>query len=140
MEELAVELRRAASDAIDHAADDLNALSQDIWSHPETGYEEHHAHGVLADFLEKYEFPVERNYILKTAFRSCVGGSDSCTPHVAVLAEYDALPEIGHACGHNLIAELGVGAGIGIKAALRMAKGKCGRDIGRVGTQSSDSV
>ena len=49
-------------------------------------------------------------------------------PHVSVLCEYDALPEIGHACGHNLIAECGVAAGIGIKAAMDNA----GRNIGKV--------
>ena len=48
--------------------------------------------------------------------------------HVSVLCEYDALPEIGHACGHNLIAECGVAAGIGIKAAMDNA----GRNIGKV--------
>ena len=48
--------------------------------------------------------------------------------HVSVLCEYDALPDIGHACGHNLIAECGVAAGIGIKAAMDNA----GRNIGKV--------
>ena len=52
--------------------------------------------------------------------------------HVSVLCEYDALPEIGHACGHNLIAECGVAAGIGIKAAMDNA----GRNIGKVTTTS----
>ena len=47
---------------------------------------------------------------------------------MSVLCEYDALPEIGHACGHNLIAECGVAAGIGIKAAMDNA----GRNIGKV--------
>ena len=58
----------------------------------------------------------------------CISGSG---PHVSVLSEYDALPEIGHACGHNLIAEVGVGAGLGIKAAIDAAK-KEGKDIGQV--------
>lgn len=48
-----------------------------------------------------------------------------------MLCEYDALPQIGHACGHNLIAEVGVGAGVGIKAAIEAAK-KSGKDIGQV--------
>lgn len=48
-------------------------------------------------------------------------GDKSYGPHVAVLCEYDALPEIGHACGHNLIAEVGVAAGLGIKAAFEKA-------------------
>ena len=52
-------------------------------------------------------------------------------PNIAVLCEYDCLPEIGHACGHNLIAEVGVGAAIGIKAALDAAKDH-GKDLGLV--------
>ena len=58
--------------------------------------------------------------------RSTVGKNES-GPHVAVICEYDALPEIGHACGHNLIAEAGLGAGLGIKAALDSVDGKLGR-------------
>lgn len=54
-------------------------------------------------------------------------GSNASGPHVAVLCEYDALPEIGHACGHNLIAEVGIGAGLGIKAALDSVDGKLGK-------------
>ena len=131
-DELVRELQEAASDAIDQAAEDLHGLSQDIWAHPELNYEEHHAHQVLTDFLEKYNFPVERNYIFKTGFRSMFGPEDDACPNVAVLSEYDALPEVGHACGHNLIAEVGVAAGLGIRAALKTARERQGKDIGRV--------
>ena len=75
-------------------------------------------------------FPVERKYKLDTAFRAVYGNGEG--PHVAVISEYDALPDIGHACGHNLIAEVGVGAGIGIKAALQEAE-KHGQKLGKVG-------
>ena len=68
---------------------------------------------------------INSNCLISTV-RSTIGKND-LGPHVAVLCEYDALPEIGHACGHNLIAEVGVGAGIGIKAALDSAEGKLGR-------------
>ena len=70
---------------------------------------------------------MERKFVVDTAFRAVHGDGDG--PHVAVLAEYDALPDIGHACGHNLIAEVGVGAGVGIKAAMQAA----GRKLGKVG-------
>ncbi len=116
--------------AIEAAASDLSDLSQEIWKHPELAFKEHKACQLLTEFLEKYGFPVERKYVLETGFRSVVGKPD-VTPHVAVLCEYDALPEIGHACGHNLIAEVGVGAAIGIKAALEAARDK-GQDIGKV--------
>ncbi len=64
--------------------------------------------------------------ILYYFLRATVGESSS-GPHVAVLCEYDALPEIGHACGHNLIAEVGIGAGLGIRAALDSMGGKLGK-------------
>ena len=115
-------LYRAACDEIDAASTDLNELSLEIWKHPEENFEEVHAHRVLTDFLEKRGLNVERNYILDTGFRSVLG-SDEVGPHVAVLCEYDALPEIGHGCGHNLIAEVGIAAGLGIHGAFK-AHGK----------------
>ena len=63
---------------------------------------------------------------MKTAFRGSYS-SEADGPNVAILCEYDALPTIGHACGHNLISELGLAAGIGVKAAIEnedMLKGK----------------
>ncbi len=125
------ELATVACSAIDTASSELNDVSQEIWKHPELAFHEHRASKILTEFLERYGFPVERKYVLETGFRSVVGKPD-VTPHVAVMCEYDALPEIGHACGHNLIAEVGVGAAIGIKAALEAARDK-GQDIGKVG-------
>ena len=116
------QLHKAACDEIDAAAEGLSELSQEIWKHPEENFEEVHAHRVLTDFLEKRGLNVERNYILDTGFRSVIGSSEE-GPHVAVLCEYDALPEIGHGCGHNLIAEVGVAAGLGVHAAFK-ANGK----------------
>jgi metal-dependent amidase/aminoacylase/carboxypeptidase family protein len=82
----------------------------------------------LTGFLEKHGFPVERKYIVDTGFKAEWGEGKPC---VSVLCEYDALPEIGHACGHNLIAEVGAGAGLGIKAALQAAS-KEGKSLGKV--------
>lgn len=114
-------LKTAACEEIDRHANELQGLSQSIWEHPELNFEERHAHQVLADFLEKQGFHVERQYKLETAFRATYGEGPG--PHVALLCEYDALPGIGHACGHNLIAQVGVAAGLGAKAALK-ASGK----------------
>ncbi|XP_046561910.1 xaa-Arg dipeptidase-like isoform X3 [Haliotis rubra] len=111
-------MKKIACVEIDKHADELNKLSQAIWEKPELNFKEVNAHNVLTDFLEKHGFEVERKYKLNTAFRA-VFGKDGTGPHVAILCEYDALPEIGHACGHNLIAELGVAAGLGVKAALQ---------------------
>jgi len=102
--------RATAVAAIDAADGELRDLSLDIHSHPELAYEEVHAHEVLTAFLEERGFEVERGaYGLPTAFRATAGSGG---PTVAVLSEYDALPGIGHACGHNLIATSGVAAGL----------------------------
>ncbi|XP_022092534.1 peptidase M20 domain-containing protein 2-like isoform X4 [Acanthaster planci] len=117
---------KVAKAKIDASASNLNALSQEIWSHPELNFNEHHAHEVLTDFLEKEGFNVERHFVLETAFRATFG-SDNAGPNICVICEYDALPDIGHACGHNLIAECGVAAGLGIKAALEASGNKYGK-------------
>ncbi len=110
------QLKAIASAKIDSFKQDLIAVSSDIWKKPEVAYEEHEAHQNLTNFLEKKGFTVERSYTgIETAFRATFG---SGRPNVCVICEYDALPEIGHACGHNLIAEAGVAAGLGLKAVL----------------------
>ena len=112
--------QQTAIDAIDAASEELRALSLDIHAHPELGYEETHAHGALTDYLEAAGFEVERSaHGLETPFRASAGSGG---PVVAALCEYDALPEIGHACGHNLIAIAGVAVGVGLRAALRSAE------------------
>ena len=68
---------------------------------------------------------VEKSYNLVTAFRATFGSDKG--PHVCTISEYDALPEIGHACGHNLIAEVGAAAGIGIRAAIKASGGGLGK-------------
>ena len=113
---MAASLKRAASAAIDTNKEELVALGVELWSKPELGCKEFNSHKVLTDFLEKKGFTVERGYGgLETAFRATFG---SGRPNVCVICEYDALPEIGHACGHNLIAEAGAAAGLGLKVAL----------------------
>ena len=91
-------------------------VSHEIHAHPELAFEEHHAHDALCDSLAAAGLTVERGYLdVPTAFRADAGSGDG--PLVAILCEYDALPEIGHACGHNIIAAAGLGAGL-IAAAL----------------------
>ena len=111
-----VDLKVTASTAVDACRDELQQLSGEIWKHPELNFQEHIAHDLLTSFLERKGFIVDRGYTgIETAFRATFG---SGRPNVCVVCEYDALPEIGHACGHNLIAEAGVAAGLGVKAAL----------------------
>jgi amidohydrolase len=88
---------------------DLVALSRDIHAHPELAYQERHAVAAIGRLLERAGHRVELGIGgLETAFRARVGPADG--PAVALLAEYDALPEVGHGCGHNLIAISNVGA------------------------------
>ena len=134
----AARLKTLSDAAIDAAASQLAELSRDIWSHPELNYEEKHAHFVLTAFLEDHGLRPQRHYVVDTAFRAEFGREDG-GPNVAVLCEYDALPELGHACGHNLIAEVGVGAALGIKAALEEAL-KEGRNLGKVGASMTRPI
>src|SRR3990172_2190334 len=91
------------------AADELIDVSRRIHANPELAMEEHQAAALLSERLEAHGFQVKRGVSwLSTAF-SATWGEGTVT--IAYLLEYDALPEIGHACGHNLIATAGLGAG-----------------------------
>lgn len=105
--------------AIDAIADELEALSRRIHDHPELGYQEKQAAGWLTEFLAAKGFKVESGVAgVETAFRATIETGDG--PTIAILCEYDALPGIGHACGHNVIAASGAGAG----AALALSKSR----------------
>lgn len=104
----AVKERLAAE--VDNRADMLIDASHQIHAHPELCYEEHFAHDLLTGLLETEKIDVERHaFGLDTAFIARAGREG---PTIAVLSEYDALPGIGHACGHNIIGTAGLGAGI----------------------------
>jgi amidohydrolase len=96
--------------AIDERADVLLDVSHQIHAHPELNYEEHFAHDLLTEVIEGDGLTVTRGARdIPTAFEARAGESG---PTVAVLCEYDALPGVGHACGHNVIAAAGLGAGL----------------------------
>jgi amidohydrolase len=96
--------RGLVSQAIESYREELVGVSLDIHAHPELNYEERQAAALLAANLESHGFTVERGISgVETAFRGTINGSGD-GPTVALLAEYDALPDIGHGCGHNLIA------------------------------------
>jgi amidohydrolase len=104
--------------AVDGIADELEALSRRIHDHPELAYAETRAAGWLTEFLAGKGFKVEPGVAgVDTAFRATLETGEG--PTIAIMCEYDALPGIGHACGHNVIAASGAGAG----AALALAKG-----------------
>ena len=104
--------------AVDGLADDLERISLQIHAHPELAFQEVKAAGWLTEFLERQGATVERGVGgLPTAFRATIPGTGA-GPTIAILAEYDALPNIGHACGHNVIATSGTGAGAALATAL----------------------
>jgi amidohydrolase len=101
--------------AVDRLGDDLESLSRRIHDNPELGYHEVKAAGWLTEFLAGHGFKVERGVAgVDTAFRATL--ETGAGPTIAIMCEYDALPAIGHACGHNVIATAGVGAGAGLAA------------------------
>lgn len=116
-------LKQRAVECIEQSAGRLSALSREIWSRPELAYEERQAHDAMIRFFTCAELPgaawaVQPRYKLDTAFRAAWGPPAPRPLHLAFLCEYDALPGIGHACGHNLIAEVGAAAALGVKGAL----------------------
>jgi len=104
------EIKQLVCDEVDRIADTLISASHAIHENPELNFEEHFAHEVLTGILEDEGLdPIRGAYDLETAFEASVGDKGST---IAVLCEYDALPDIGHACGHNIIATAGLGAGL----------------------------
>jgi amidohydrolase len=115
-------LKQRAWGAIDGLRPELEAVALRILAHPELGYAEFQASGWLTELLEAHGFAVERPFGgLQTAFRARTGREKR--PHLAFLAEYDALPEIGHGCGHNLIGPAAAGAALGVAAVAGKLQG-----------------
>jgi len=91
---------------------DLREISRWLYENPELGYEEHQSSAKIASYLGEHGFTVEHpTHGLDTAFAATVGSSG---PRVVICCEYDALPEIGQACGHNIIATAAMGAGLAL--------------------------
>lgn len=106
-------LKRRAQERITTARAELLDLSRRIHGSRELAWHEHQSSTWLADALQAGGLTVERGaFDLETAFVASAGPEDGLT--VAICAEYDALPEVGHACGHNIIAASAVGAGLAL--------------------------
>ncbi len=109
-------------DAVDDHAEHLIDVSHRIHDHPELNYEEFFAHDLLTEALRRAHFVVTpRAYGLDTAFEATFGTDG---PEVLILLEYDALPGIGHGCGHNVIAAAGLGAAIACRSILEEIPGR----------------
>ncbi|WP_312700129.1 M20 family metallopeptidase [Sedimentibacter sp.] len=100
---------------VNSLAPELNELSLEIYKNPELGYEEFIACQLHTELLSKYGFNVEKNFSgVETGFKA-VYKSEKPGPVISYMAEYDALPGIGHGCGHNLLGTVSTGAGIILK-------------------------
>jgi amidohydrolase len=111
--------KQRARDAVDAVAGELVRLSREIHAHPELAFKEYHAISQLVPFVQAAGFDVQTGvYGMETAFRGEWGHGPTT---IAICAEYDALPEVDHGCGHNLIAGVGVGAAAALIKALNPA-------------------
>lgn len=107
-------LRERVERAVDSWRAELLRLSNELHGAPESAFQEQASAGRLGQLMEKAGFTVEWGTAdLPTALRATFGAGDVT---IGICAEYDALPEIGHACGHNVICALGAGAAIGLAA------------------------
>lgn len=125
-------VKQRMAEHIEQHADRLLDVSHRIHEHPELNFEERFAHDLLCDTLEAAGIATERHaFGLDTAF---VGRAGHDGPNIALCLEYDALPGLGHACGHNIIASAGLGAGL---AAAAVAD-ECGGRVSIVGTPAEE--
>ncbi len=112
IDEVSVETKQRAENDFSKREADLQALSQWMYDNPEIAYVEHNTSRRMVDVLREGGFDVEYPaYGLETAFVARIGSSG---PEVVICAEMDALPEVGHACGHNIIASASLGAGLAL--------------------------
>jgi len=112
----AEKLKASVTSKVDSQSQQLRELALKIHSNPELGFHEVKAAEWLTGYLEGNGFSIERGICeMPTAFKASYGKGK---PAIAILAEYDALPDVGHACGHNLIATCAVGAGVASKPVI----------------------
>jgi amidohydrolase len=111
-----VEMKARLAAAVEANRDEIVELSHRIHAHPEVAFEELHASAWVAEAIRRHGFTVEHPAgQLATAVRGTLGGGrGGAGPRIGILAEYDALPGLGHGCGHNTMAASGVGAAIAL--------------------------
>jgi amidohydrolase len=129
-------LKRRACETVDRWAGELIETADWIHANPELGHQEYQASKRLADLLSTAGAWVEMGTAgMETAFKAVLGGSGE-GPTIAVLAEYDALPKLGHGCGHNLIATSALGAGLALTEVL----GELPGSVWVLGTPAEESA
>jgi amidohydrolase len=131
------ELRARVEGHVEAVAADLREVVDRLHADPETAYAEHRSAALLVEVLARHGVRAELGAGgLDTAFRAEVGSGDG--PVIAVLAEYDALPGVGHACGHNVIAATGVGAFLGLALAAAQDPDSLGGRVVLLGTPAEE--
>lgn len=109
-------------------------LVNDLYEHPEIGNQEFRSMAVLCKHLRREGFEVTEEYVVPTGFLA-VWSSGKPGPVIAYMCEYDALPEVGHGCGHNLIAGMSIGAGCALKSILS----EIGGEVRIIGTPAEEN-
>ncbi|WP_433265429.1 M20 family metallopeptidase [Actinosynnema sp. CS-041913] len=129
---MGTDFRMRTRSAVERYSNALVGLSHSIHAEPETAFAEHRSAAKVADLLAAEGFEVERAVAdLETAFTASYGSGDLV---LGLCAEYDALPEVGHACGHNVIAAASVGAAL----ALRDVADELGLTVRVIGTPAEE--
>jgi amidohydrolase len=127
-------LKTEIQETVDKLLPELITLKNKIGENPELGSEEENSSKILVEYLEKQGFNVEYPFLnMHTAFKAVKKGKKE-GPTIAILCEYDALPGIGHGCGHNIIGTAGIGAGTAIGKTLDKIPG----DIWIIGTPAEE--
>ncbi|XP_065291314.1 xaa-Arg dipeptidase-like isoform X4 [Dermacentor albipictus] len=127
---MAADFSSLVRNVLEAKANELWDVSKFLWANPETALRETKAHDRLCEFLERQGFNVSRRHYMDTAFRaeySAPGGTDG--PTVALMAEYDALPDIGHGCGHNLVSQSVLGAAVAVKEVMNKVTNLSGKIV-----------
>lgn len=112
-----MDCKQIIKDSVESKVEDYMSLVKSMYENPEIGNEEFETMELLSSYLEKVGFETTKGYVVPTGF---LGKYETGKPgpKIAFMCEYDALPEVGHGCGHNLIAGIGIAAGEALKAVM----------------------
>jgi amidohydrolase len=131
------ELKQRVCAAVDRHAAELTQTADWIHAHPEIGHQEVRAAERLTGLLQKAGIDVEMGTAgMATAFKAELNGHQAERPRIAILAEYDALPGLGHGCGHNLIGTSAIGAGLALAEVIKELPGS----VWVLGTPAEESA
>ena len=124
MSSLTMKLKKVAVKRVDDLGDVIFKLNRQMHAHPETRFKEFRAMSILSEALDQNGFKVERGIAsLDTAFQASFNESQHESPIITLMAEYDALPKLGHACGHNMIGSAAVGAALALRPIMKDVEG-----------------